>query len=277
MRIGFAYNPTDPDAVAALARGRAWCAEHGAEAWESAAEDRDRIAEACAGTDVVCVLGGDGTFLRTAGAIGDNGVPALGVNLGRVGFLAKVEVDGLEQALDQVAAGDYRVDERFRIQATLFRADGSQESHSCLNEVVLARGARVRMIQVEVEVSGSHLATWVADGVVVATPTGSTAYSFSAGGSILDPRLRNMVITPVAAYLSSLHSVVAGEEHVVTLALRAAPAGAVFSIDGQWDLPMVIGDRVEVRALEVPLRLIEPSGSTPFYELLRTKASRLPY
>jgi NAD+ kinase len=277
MRVGFAYNPTDPDAVAALARGRAWCQANGAEAWESAAEERERIAASCRGTDVVCVLGGDGTFLRTAGAIGDIGVPALGVNLGRVGFLAKVEVDALERALDQVAAADYRIDERFRIQATLFRADGTQESHSCLNEVVLARGERVRMIQIEVEVSGSHLATYVADGVVVATPTGSTAYSFSAGGSILDPRLRNVIITPVAAYLSSLHSVVAGEEHVVTLTLRAAPTGAVVSIDGQWDLRMVAGDRVEVRALEVPLRLIEPTGATPFYDLLRTKASRLPY
>jgi NAD+ kinase len=277
MRIGFAYNPTDPDARDALARGRAWCQEHGAEAWEAAAEDRAQIAASCAGSDLVCVLGGDGTFLRTAGAIGDNGVPALGVNLGRVGFLAKVETVDLERALDQVADGDYTVGERFRIQATLLREDGTRESHSCLNEVVVARGGKVRMIQVEVEVSGSHLATYVADGVVVATPTGSTAYSFSAGGSILDPRLRNVIITPVAAYLSSLHSVVAGEEHVVTLALRSAPTGAVVSIDGQWDLPMVAGDRVEVRALEVPLRLIEPTGATPFYDLLRTKASRLPY
>ncbi|HET7520021.1 MAG TPA: NAD(+)/NADH kinase [Candidatus Limnocylindria bacterium] len=277
MRVGFAYNPTDDDARQVLARGRAWCEAHGVDVWEAPAEERDRIAAECTGTDVVCVLGGDGTFLRTAGAIGDNGIPALGVNLGRVGFLAKVEADGLEHALDQVAAGDYRIDERFRIQATLARADGTSESHSCLNEVVLARGGRVRMIQVEVDVSGSHLATYVADGVVVATPTGSTAYSFSAGGSILDPRLRNMIITPVAAYLSSLHSVVAGEEHVVTMTLRAASTGAVVSVDGQWDLPMVAGDRVEVRALEVPLRLIEPSGSTPFYDLLRTKASRLPY
>jgi NAD+ kinase len=133
------------------------------------------------------------------------------------------------------------------------------------------------MIQVEVDVSGSHLATYVADGVVVATPTGSTAYSFSAGGAILDPRLRNMIITPVAAYLTSLHSVVAGEGHVVTLTLRQAPSGAVVSIDGQWDLPLAAGDRVEVRSLPSPLRLIEPTGSTPFYDLLRTKASRLPY
>ncbi|HEY7846844.1 MAG TPA: NAD(+)/NADH kinase, partial [Candidatus Limnocylindria bacterium] len=160
MRIGFAYNPTDPEAQGLLARGKAWCAAHGAEAWDSAADDRQRIAEQCPGTDLVCVLGGDGTFLRTAGAIGDLGVPALGVNLGRVGFLAKVEAEGLERALDQVAADDYGIDERFRIEATVVRADGARELHSCLNEVVVARGARVRMIQVEVDVSGSHLATY---------------------------------------------------------------------------------------------------------------------
>ncbi len=277
MRFGFAHNPTNLDAQATLARARAWCEANGVEAWDSAADDGHSIAANCAGTDMVCVLGGDGTFLRTAQAIGDSGVPALGVNLGRVGFLAKVETDGLEHALGQVVAGDYAVEERLRISATLVRVDGSTETHACLNEVVMARGSRVRMIQVEVEVSGSHLATYVADGVVVATPTGSTAYSFSAGGAILDPRLRNMIITPVAAYLTSLHSVVAGEEQVVTLALRQAPSGAVVSIDGQWDLPLTEGDRVEVRSLAVPLRLLEPAGSTPFYDLLRTKASRLPY
>ncbi len=277
MRFGFAHNPTNPDAQATLARARAWCEANGVEAWDSAADDAPTIAARCEGTGVVCVLGGDGTFLRTAQAIGDTGVPALGVNLGRVGFLAKVETDGLEHALGQVLAGDYAIEERLRISATLIRAGGSTETRPCLNEVVVARGQRVRMIQVEVDVSGSHLATYVADGVVVATPTGSTAYSFSAGGAILDPRLRNMIITPVAAYLTSLHSVVAGEEHVVTLTLRQAPSGAVVSIDGQWDLPLAAGDRVEVRSLPVPLRLLEPSGSTPFYDLLRTKASRLPY
>ena len=277
MRIGLVHNPTNPEAQDVLRRARAWCEGHGAEAWEAAAEDHDPISAHCPGTDLICVLGGDGTFLKTARAIGDSGVPALGVNLGRVGFLAKVETDGLERALDQVAAGDYSVEDRLRIGATLFRTDGSREAFACLNEVVLTRGARVRMIQIEVEVSGSHMATYVADAVVVATPTGSTAYSFSAGGSVLDPRLRNVIITPVAAYLSPLHSVVAGEEHLVQLTLLHAPAGALLSVDGQWDLPIGDGDRVEVRALAAPLRLIEPTGSTPFYDLLRTKASSLPY
>jgi NAD+ kinase len=276
-RIGFAFNPYSDRAPAFLERGRAWCAANDVNAWEAQGDAFDTIAAELPATDLVCVLGGDGTFLRTARAIGGSGVPALGVNLGRVGFLAKVESDDLERALDQVRAGDYAVEDRFRIAVRLVRSDGSMEDHACLNEVVVARGKRVRMIRLEVEVSGSHLATYVADGVVVATPTGSTAYSFSAGGSILDPRLRNMVITPVAAYLSPLHSVVAGEDHVVHLTLREAHDGAVASLDGQADLPMRVGDRVEVRALLEPLRLILPTGSTPFYDLLRTKASLLPY
>jgi len=277
MRFGFAFNPTSPDARAVLERAVRWCAAHGVEAWDAPAEEATRIGEACAGSDLVCVLGGDGTFLHAARGIGDSGVPTLGVNLGRVGFLTKVETDDLERALDQVASGAFVIEDRFRISAILRRADGSHEEQACLNEVALVRGSRVRTIQVEVEVSGSHLATWVADGVVVATPTGSTGYSFSAGVSVLDPRLRNMIITPVAAYLSPLPSVVAGEEHVVRLALRQAPAGATISIDGQWDLPMQVGETVEVRALPAPLRMVQLSGSTPFYDLLRTKASLLPY
>lgn len=275
--IGFAYNPYNSRGEAMLERARAWCAGHGVDAWELAADERDGIGERLTSTDLVCVLGGDGTFLRTARAIGGSGVPALGVNLGRVGFLAKVESDGLEHALDQVVAGDYSVEERFRITATLHRSSGEPETHACLNEVAVVRGHRVRMIQVEVEVSGSHLATYVADGVVVATPTGSTAYSFSAGGAVLDPRLRNVVITAVAGYLSPLRSVVAGEDHVVRLTLREATEGALLSADGQLDTEMARGDWVEVRALPEPLRLVELSGATPFYDLLRTKAGLLPY
>jgi len=149
-------------------------------------------------------------------------------------------------------------------------ADLRAESLDCLQ-------ANVAAVADQHHGTGSHLATYVADGVVVATPTGSTAYSFSAGGAVLDPRLRNVIITPVAGYLSPLHSVVAGERHVVRLTLRESHEGAIISIDGQNDLPMRSGERVEVRALPIPLRLLEPEGSTPFYELLRTKASLLPY
>jgi len=275
-RIGFAVSRYNPQVAGALERGRAWCAAHDISAWDAVADDEDRLAAELAGSDLVTVLGGDGTFLRVARAIGDSQVPALGVNLGRVGFLAKVEPDDLETALDGIAAGRYTLAERMRLGATIERRDGSQLSAACLNEVAVARAAQVRLIQVEVEVSGSHLATYLADGVVVATPTGSTAYSYSAGGAVVDPRLRNLVITPVAAYLSAIHSVVAGEDHLIRLSLREAFGGAVASFDGQRDVPLEVGESIEVRALPIPLRLVEPEGSTPFYDLLRTKASLLP-
>ncbi len=275
-RIGFAVSRYNPDAASVLARGRAWCAAHDVPAWDAVADDEARLAAELPGSDLVAVLGGDGTFLRVARAIGDSEVPALGVNLGRVGFLAKVEPDELESALDGIAAGRHAIAERMRLAATIHPRDGEPTVAACLNEVVVARAAQVRLIQVEVEVSGSHLATYLADGVVVATPTGSTAYSYSAGGALIDPRLRNLVITPVAAYLSAIHSVVAGEDHRVRLHLREAFGGAVVSFDGQRDVPIEVGEWVEVQALPVPLRLVEPVGSTPFYDLLRTKASLLP-
>lgn len=275
-RIGFAVSRHNPQAAAVLERGRAWCATHGIAAWDATADDEDRMAAELPGSDLVAVLGGDGTFLRVARAIGDLQVPALGINLGRIGFLAKVEPADLERALDGIAAGRHGISDRMRLGATIFRGDGSRLEAACLNEIAVARAAQVRLVEVEVEVSGSHLATFLADGVVVATPTGSTAYSYSAGGAVVDPRLRNLVITPVAAYLSAIHSVVAGEDHVISLTLREAFGGAVASFDGQRDVPLAVGERVEVRALETPLRLVEPEGSTPFYDLLRTKASLLP-
>ena len=208
---------------------------------------QERIGAELAGTDLVCVLGGDGTFLRTARAIDGSGVPALGVNLGRIGFLAKVESDDLESALDQVKAGDYAVEDRFRISARLVRADGAHRGSRLPQRG--RRGARPTGAHDPARGRGLRHRTSPPTSpmrVVVATPTGSTAYSFSAGGSILDPRLRNMVITPVAAYLSPLHSVVAGEDHVVHLTLRESHDGALVSLDGQLDLPMAVGDRVEV-------------------------------
>ena len=276
-KVGFAYNPTIEAAAAVLERGERWCRSHDVEPWRAAAEDAATISAEAPGTDLVCVLGGDGTFLRAARTLGDCAVPALGVNLGRVGFLAKVEEAGLESALDQVLAGEFSTEKRLRLEVSVIGADGRRERYTCLNDVAIARGALARVIHLSVEVSGSHLATYVADGVVVATPTGSTAYSFSAGGPILDPSLRNMIITPIAAYLSAIRSVVVGAAHIITVTRRSPGEAGVISLDGQEDVPLHEGDRVDVSALDEPFRVVEPVGAVPFYDLLRTKASLLPY
>ncbi|MBA2757520.1 MAG: NAD(+)/NADH kinase, partial [Chloroflexi bacterium] len=143
------------------------------------------------------------------------------------------------------------------------------------NDIVIARGALARVCRLDVSIDGTHLATFIADGLVVASPTGSTGYSFSAGGPILDPVSRNLVVTPIAAYLSAIRSVVVSPLQVVRCRVVDANE-ALVSIDGRVDLPIAVGDVVEVHAVERPIRLIEPEGAQPFWDLLRHKVELLP-
>jgi NAD+ kinase len=140
---------------------------------------------------------------------------------------------------------------------------------------VIARGALARVVHLEVDIGPSHLATYIADGLIVSSPTGSTGYSFSAGGPILDPLSRNLIVTPIAAYLSALGSVVVSPDQVVRCRVRDAHE-ALVSIDGREDFPLVVGDSVTVGALEKPIRFLEPEGAVPFWDLLRQKAQLLP-
>jgi len=159
---------------------------------------------------VLFVLGGDGTFLRAARAVAEVDVPLLGINLGKVGFLSKAEASDLEPVLEKISAGDFTIDERLAIEGRILRQGVGDDAarHVALNDIVIARGSLARVCRLDVSIDDSHLATFIADGLVVASPTGSTGYSFSAGGPILDPESRNLVVTPIAAYLSAIRSVV---------------------------------------------------------------------
>jgi NAD+ kinase len=279
-RLGFAYNPTKPAALELRDRALAWCDANGAQGWAAESQATEDLVRQLADSDALIVLGGDGTFLRATRALARVDVPVLGVNSGRIGFLSKVEPETLEATLANVLAERYEIEPRMMLEATLTRAahpDSGAASgrFAALNDAAIVRGAEARVLHLEVEVDDSHLASYVADGVIVATPTGSTAYSFSAGGPILDPTARNLIVTPVAAYLSSIRSVVVGPAHVVRVSLVDGPPGIV-SIDGRDDYPIEVGDSVEVRALDRPLRFIEPPGALPFWDLLRQKAALLP-
>jgi NAD+ kinase len=225
------------------------------------------------------VLGGDGTFLRAARAVAEVDVPLLGINLGKVGFLSKAEASDLEPVLEHIVAGEFRLEERLAIEGRILRqgvaTDSAAARHVALNDIVVARGSLARVCRLDVSIDDSHLATFIADGLVVASPTGSTGYSFSAGGPILDPTSRNLVVTPIAAYLSAIRSVVVSPEQVVRCRVVDAHE-ALVSVDGREDLPVAVGDVVEVRALDRPIRLIEPKGAQPFWDLLRHKVELLP-
>jgi NAD+ kinase len=279
-RFGLAFNPTKPAAMELCDRATAWCLEHDSEVWALESNQTDRLVERLPETDCLIVLGGDGTFLRAARALARVDVPVLGVNSGRIGFLSKIEPAGLEPTLADLVAGEYAIESRMMLEASLTRGAHSEAAgpvgrFAALNDAAIVRGAEARVLRLDVSIDGSHLATYIADGVVVATPTGSTAYSFSAGGPILDPTARNLIVTPVAAYLSSIRSIVVGPQHVVRVRHIDGPPGMV-SIDGRDDYPLEVGDEVEIRALERPMRFIEPRGALPFWDLLRQKAELLP-
>jgi NAD+ kinase len=279
-RIGFAYNPTIEATIELAARASGWCHQRGIDEWRAQAGDLEALRRELPTTDALVVLGGDGTFLRAARAVAEVDVPLLGINLGKVGFLSKAEATDLEPVLEHILAGDYRLDERLAIEGRILRASaggtgGDAERHVALNDIVIARGSLARVCRLDVSIDDSHLATFIADGLVVASPTGSTGYSFSAGGPILDPTSRNLVVTPIAAYLSAIRSVVVSPKQVVRCRVVDAHE-ALVSVDGREDLPIAVGDTVEVHALDRPIRLIEPKGAQPFWDLLRHKVELLP-
>ena len=276
-RIGFAYNPTSDAAVELRERASGWATMRGLDHWASPAADLETLRRELPATDILVVLGGDGTFLRAARAVADVDVPLLGINVGKIGFLSKVEAGDLARVLERLGAGEYMIEHRMALEGRIIRppVPDLPEVHIALNDVVVARGALARVCRLDVSIDESHLATFVADGLVVASPTGSTGYSFSAGGPILDPTARNLIVTPIAGYLTTIRSVVVGASVVVRCRVADAHE-ALVSIDGREDVKIAVGDTVEVRALDRPIRLVQPEGSLPFWDLVRKKVELLP-
>jgi NAD+ kinase len=276
-RIGFAYNPTSDAATELRERAAGWCRMRGIEHWAAQAQDFDALCAQLPTTDILVVLGGDGTFLRAARAVIEVDVPLLGINLGKVGFLSKAEANELESVLARLEAGEFAIDERMVLEARILPAgrEAAGPPHHALNDIVIARGALARVCRLDVAIGPSHLATFIADGLVVSSPTGSTGYSFSAGGPVVDPLSRNLIVTPIAGYLSAIRSVVVSPKQIVRCRVVDAHE-ALVSVDGREDVPIAVGDVVEVRALDRPIRLVEPEGAQPFWDLFRHKVELLP-
>jgi NAD+ kinase len=276
-RIGFAYNPTKEAALELRERAEGWCQVRGIAHWAAPAGELKALLDELPETGALIVLGGDGTFLRAARAVAEVDVPLLGVNLGKVGFLSKVETNELEAVLAQLVEGDFRLEDRMALQATIHPGgrDEDGEAFFALNEIAVARGSLARVCRLEVEIGPSHLATFTADGLVVSSPTGSTGYSFSAGGPIVDPTSRNLIVTPIAGYLSAIKSVVVSPRHTVRCRVIDA-YDVLMSVDGREDRRLAIGDAVSVCEMGRPIRMIEPNGAVPFWDLLRRKSELLP-
>jgi NAD+ kinase len=220
---------------------------------------------------LVVVLGGDGTLLAVARAIGRRGVPILGVNLGTLGFLAETARENLLPSLDAALAGRFQLEERMRFEVVA-RRDGEELGHYlALNDAVVSNVALSRMVHLDTRADGASVTTYHADGLIVATPTGSTAYSLSAGGPLLLPSLEAIVLTPISPHTLTQRPLVLPETCVVEVRVADARGGNVqLTVDGQVGRELALGDLVTVRRSEHPTRLLVPPGRNRF-EVMRAK------
>ncbi len=216
------------------------------------------------GADILLAVGGDGTMLRVGRVGARVGCPVLGFNLGQVGFLPQVPEHEWRDALERVLAGDFELERRMLVFGELVRHGETLTGHHALNEIVVTRGALARPVRLETEVDGAALTNYVADGLIVSTATGSTAYALAAGGPILPPTLRNLVVTPVSPHLSVGRAVVLAEGCTITITVRTDHQ-AILSADGQTEMEVLDGDCVRVRASERNCSFVRLQPPTYFY------------
>jgi NAD+ kinase len=232
--------------------------------WATSEWDDDALRSDMPGSDLLICLGGDGTVLRAARTVAPNPVPILGVNMGRLGFLAEVRPDELMDRLPDVLAGKYRLEERAMLKADI---PAWGVSYDALNDVVVGRQTVSRPIYVDVVVDGSRLAIHRCDAMIVATATGSTAYSLSAGGPILHPESRDIVLTPVAPHIAASRPLVLPPDSVVELTV-SADKDAIVSIDGQVDTQLNSADTVTVSLSPHMARFVRFSSPQDYYGML---------
>jgi NAD+ kinase len=222
--------------------------------------------------DMIIVLGGDGTLLSAARLVAESrkDVPIFGVNLGSLGFMAEVSLEELYGNLEKALAGKLRADERMMLTARVIRKGKAIAEHTVLNDAVVSKGTFARMVSLEVSVGEDHLTSIRADGLILATPTGSTAYSLSAGGPIIHPSLHCFVVTPICPHTLSNRPIVIPDSSVVQVKLVSRSEGASLSSDGQVVVPLHQDDIIEVKKAKYRVRLIKHPTKN-YYEILRTK------
>jgi NAD+ kinase len=216
--------------------------------------------------DLLIALGGDGTMLRAGHLCAPCQVPILGINMGRLGFLIQVDRSEWREMFDRLFKGESWIEERMMLAAQHMRADESLAHWQALNEVVVGRGLALRPVRLEAAVDGRPLTTFVSDGLIASTPTGSTAYALAAGGPILPPDLRNILLVPIAPHLSVDRAVVLAEGSSVIISVRSE--NSVVSVDGQSPIALEENDRVDVRAAEYAARFVRFGDPGYFYRNL---------
>jgi NAD+ kinase len=233
----------------------------------SEGRSREQVAAA---SDLLLVLGGDGTLLAAARVAAPRGIPILPINMGSLGFLTSFMLEELYPALEDILAGRLTISERVMLHAELQRGGKTLDKQTVLNEVVINKGALARMIELELSIDKDFVCRYRADGLIVASPTGSTAYSLSAGGPIVHPSVEAFIITPICPHTLSDRPVVVGDISVIEVKLSAGTESVFLTLDGQKGIPLQATDRVRISRAQQLLKLIQTPNKS-YFEILRNK------
>lgn len=266
-KTGLLYHPK-------LAESRVMAAEMlefieglGASAWVSSSWDEADIKERLDDLDLLITLGGDGSLLRAARITAHRAIPILGINMGRLGFLAEVQPAEWPERIRQTLLGDCWIEERMLLRAEHYHGDQVVNTYEALNEVVIGRGQFARVVRLHTEIDGVFLTTYTADGVIVATATGSTAYALAAGGPILPPELENFLLVPLAPHLSLERAIVLSKGVTVSVQI-STDYTAVLTVDGQFEVELANQDKVVMRASPAVARFVRLQDKSYFYRTL---------
>ncbi len=245
-KVGILYHPIKKNAITLANELAKFLASKGLSTWVCSAWEEDKACALANDTDLILTTGGDGTILHAAQVAVSNQTPITGVNLGKLGFMTELKAEEAKDKLSSLLGGKGWIDERAMIEAEVSQKDGAAQTYYALNDVVVARGAIARMINVEASVDGESLTTYKADGVIVATATGSTGYSLAVGGPILHPQAKEFVLLPISPHLSSAYSLVLPATATVKLQVITFHQ-ATLSIDGIINLPLSDGASITVK------------------------------
>ena len=272
-RVGILYHPMIEAARSLAEKLEKFLDSNGVSVWLCSAWEGERARAQVAGTDLILSIGGDGTILRAAQAVVPGLTPVTGINLGRLGFMTELSTDEAEAKLPALLAGEGWIDERAMLEAELLpsgQEDETARMFYALNDVVVARGAIARIVHVAASIDGELLTTYRADGVIVATATGSTGYSLAAGGPILHPQAKEFLLLPILPHLGSAYTLVLPSTAVVKLCISTTHQ-ATLSIDGHINLPLPSGAIVTIKHSSNKARFLRIHSETSFYGSLEQK------
>jgi NAD+ kinase len=282
-RIGVIVKPHQPDALETLCRLTTWLSERGITLVGPTEIEREAIehqtgcridvvneGELAGQVDLMLVLGGDGTMIATGRMIGDARVPVMGINYGGLGYLAEFTLEELFPALDSILAGEYGVEQRLMLSVELWRGEQLVTRNRVLNDVVVNKSALARIIEIEAYLNEQFVSLFRADGLIVATPTGSTAYNLSAGGPIIFPSMHAVVLTPICPFTLSNRPIVVPDDSMIEVRLMTENEEVALTLDGQVGFPLQAGDRAVIRKSNTAFNLVQPP-SRNYFDVLRNK------